>query len=116
MGKIVGYPLAILFFMAGCTTIKVEKTGMEIVDAPVKVLKVGVTTKAEVIKLYGEPSKVSMKEDSEELIYESKTVETPSYMGGLVINEAGRVVTLKRLEVVVRGGVVQSYRFESKGE
>jgi hypothetical protein len=105
-----------LLLLAGCAAVKVESRGTEIMEEPSKVIRAGVTTKDEVIKHYGEPSRVSERDGSEELVYESVKVETPSYLGGLVINEAGRAITEKRLDVVIRDGVVQSYRFEAKGD
>lgn len=107
---------AFLLVSTGCTTVKVESTGRDIKDEPAKVIKVGVTTRDEIIKAFGDPATISTKDGSIELIYESKKVETPSYLGGLVINEAGKAVKLKRLEVVINNGVVQSYKYEAKEE
>lgn len=106
----------LLAIITGCTTVKVENTGTDIRQEPAKVIKTGVTTKEEVLKAFGEPSRISTKDGAEELVYESQKTETPSYLGGLVINEAGRNMTVKRLEIVIQNGVVQSYRFEARGE
>ena len=110
--KIIAVNLGILLLLfTGCAT-TVEKSGKEMEGEPGKVIKTGVTTKEEIIRAFGEPSSSSMKDGAEELVYESEKAETPTYLGGLVINEAGKYVTLKRLEVVVREGVVRSYRYE----
>lgn len=114
--KRIGLSLGILLLLiTGCAT-TVEKSGKDMEGEPAKVIKAGVTTREEIIRAFGEPSSSSTKEGSEELIYESKKVETPTYMGGLVINESGKAVTLKRLEVVIQNGVVQSYKYEVNGE
>ncbi|MDO8444767.1 MAG: hypothetical protein Q7T53_01450 [Deltaproteobacteria bacterium] len=105
----------LLLLVTGCAT-TVEKSGKDVEGEPAKVIKAGITTRDEIIKAFGEPSSSSTKDGSEELVYESRKVETPTYMGGLVINEAGKAVTLKRLEVVIKDGTVQSYRYEVKGE
>lgn len=105
----------LLLLSTGCAT-TVEKSGKNIEAEPSKVIKAGTTTREQVIKAFGEPTGTSIKDGSEELIYESRKAETPTYLGGLVINEAGRAMTVKHLEVVIKDGVVQSYRYEVNGE
>lgn len=106
----------IMFFIAGCATMKIENSGTEIKEEPAKVIKVGVTTRQEIIKLYGEPLKSVSNDGSEELVYEFRRVETPVYLGGHVIGEASKSVTVKNLKVVILKGVVQSYKYETKEE
>lgn len=105
----------LLLVITGCAT-TVEKSGKDMEGEPAKVIEAGVTTKEEIIRAFGEPSSSTTKEGTEELVYESRKVETPTYMGGLIINEAGKAVTLKRLKVVIREGIVQSYKYEINGE
>lgn len=105
----------LLLVITGCAT-TVEKSGNDMEGEPSKVIKAGVTTREEIIKAFGEPSTSTAKEGAEELVYESRKVETPTYMGGLIINEAGKAVTAKRLQVIIRDGVVQSYKYEVNGE
>ncbi|MBI4745997.1 MAG: hypothetical protein HY786_05525 [Deltaproteobacteria bacterium] len=106
----------ILVLVTGCSTAKVESTGRDITEEPGKVIKAGVTTREEIIRIFGEPSRVSKTDVSEELVYESRKEETPTYIGGLVIDEAGKKITLKRLEILIQNGVVQSYKFEARSE
>ncbi len=105
----------LLLLITGCAT-TLEKSGKDMEAEPATVIKAGVTTKEEIIKSFGEPSTSATKEGDEELVYESRKVETPTYLGGMVINEAGRAVTLKRLKVLIRDGIVQSYKYEMKEE
>lgn len=108
--------LGILLLLAtGCAT-AIENSGKDIKEEPSKFIKVGLTTREDIVKSFGEPSKTSAMDGSEELVYESRKVETPTYLGGLVINEAGKAVTLKSLKVVIQNGVVQSYKYEANGE
>jgi outer membrane protein assembly factor BamE (lipoprotein component of BamABCDE complex) len=105
----------LLFLLAGCAAVKVESTGRDIEQEPSKIIKSGITTREEVINMYGEPSTVTTKDGLEELVYESRKVETPTFLGGLVINDAGKDVNAKRLEITIKDGVVQSYKYEAKG-
>lgn len=105
----------LLLLITGCAT-TVEKLGKDMEGEPAKFIKAGSTTREEIIKRFGEPSRSSAKDGSEELIFESRKVETPTYLGGMVINEAGKAVTLKSLKVVIQNGVVQSYKYEANGE
>ncbi len=110
--RIAATGLLLLILTCGCATTKVE-TGTDIKE-PAKVIKAGTTTREEVIKAFGQPSKVSSKDGGEELVYEYQTVATPTFIGGIIINEAGQSITLKRLEIVIQDNVVQSYRFEAR--
>jgi len=106
----------VLVLITGCSTARVESTGRDIKEEPAKMIKAGVTTREEIITIFGEPSKVSKTDESEALVYESRKEETPTYIGGLIIDEAGKNVTFKRLEILIQNGVVQSYKFEARGE
>lgn len=106
----------VIALFAGCSTMKVESTGREIKEEPSKIIKAGTTTREEVIKSFGEPSKATKTEGSEELVYESRKEETPVYLGGLVIGESGKSITAKRLVVVIEKGIVRSYKYEAKVE
>lgn len=116
MRKIVICLAMVLLLVAGCSTARVESTGIDIKEEPAKMIKAGVTTREEIIRIFGEPSRISKTETSEELVYESRKEETPTYIGGLVIDEAGKNITLKRLEILIQNGVVQSYKFEARTE
>ena len=116
MRKIVICLGVILVLVTGCSTARVESTGRDIKEEPGKVIKAGTTTREEIIRIFGEPSNLLKTEMSETLVYESRKEETPTYIGGLVINEAGKNLTLKRLEILIQNGVVQSYKFESREE
>lgn len=116
MRKIVICLGMILVLVTGCSTARVESTGRDIKEEPAKMIKAGVTTREEIIRIFGEPSRISKTDVSEELVYESRKEETPTYVGGLVIDEAGKSVTLKRLEILIQNGVVQSYKFEARSE
>lgn len=116
MKRIIACLGILLVFVTGCSTAMVESTGVDITAEPSKSIKAGTTTREEIIRVFGEPSKVEKTGNSEELVYESKKEETPTYVGGLIMDEAGKKITLKRLEILIQNGVVQSYKFEAKGE
>lgn len=116
MRKIFICLVMILLLVTGCSTARVESIGRDIKEEPAKMIKAGVTTREEIIMIFGEPSRISKTDVSEELVYESRKEETPTYVGGLVIDEAGKNVTLKRLEILIQNGVVQSYKFEARSE
>lgn len=104
-----------ILFTSGCTTLT-ESTGKDIKEEPGKVILLGTTTKADIIRIFGEPSKATAEGGKEELVYEFEKTETPTYLGGLVVGEAGKVTTIKTLEIVIQDGMVKSYRFEAKNE
>lgn len=104
--------LVFILFASGCATVT-ESTGKDI-EEPGKVIRVGTTTKADIIRIFGEPSKATAEGGTEELVYEFKKIETPTYMGGLVVGEAAKVTTIKTLKIVIRDGTVASYKFEAK--
>ena len=106
--------LIFVLFTSGCATVT-ESTGKDI-EEPGKVIQLGTTTKADIIRIFGEPSRAAADGGTEELVYEFKKIETPTYMGGLVIGEAAKVTTIKTLNIVIRDGTVASYKFEAKNE
>lgn len=103
-----------ILFTSGCTTLT-ESTGKDI-EEPGTVILLGTTTKADIIRIFGEPSKATAEGGTEEFVYEFKKTETPTYMGGLVVGEAGKVTTIKTLKIVIQDGMVKSYKFEAKNE
>ena len=68
-----------ILFTSGCATV-IESTGKDI-EEPGKVIQLGTTTKADIIRIFGEPSKATAEGETEELVYEFKKIETPTYMG-----------------------------------
>lgn len=104
-----------ILLTSGCTTLT-ESTGKDIKEEPGKVIRLGTTTKADIIRIFGEPSKATAEGGTEELVYEFKKSETPTYLGGLVVGDAAKVTTIKTLRIVIQDGTVKSYRFEAKNE
>jgi len=102
--------------LIGCSGVVVNTEGVKLDRAVISRIEPGVSTRADVIELLGEPSDIYIDEGSERLIYRFKEKKTPTYAGGLVENELGGRTTTKTLQVVIKDGVAASYKFKEEAE
>jgi len=104
---------AALAALSGCTTVVAKGDGPKIDKALVMELKPGVTDKKAVIGAFGEPAEASSANNEEKLLYIYKEKKTPVYLGGLIENQAGEVSVNTTLEIILKDGVVNSYKYKS---
>lgn len=99
--------------LAGCASTAVRTEGVRIDGARALNIKTGSTTRQEVLQTFGSPSEVNKENDEEKMVYVFREKTVPTYFGGLIESEAQRKETSSTLEIVLRNGVVYSYRFKS---
>lgn len=106
------FVLAVFMLLAGCTTV-VRTQGTKIDREQVLGLKTGVTTRAEVLSTFGTPTDIVVENNEEKLIYVFKEQRVPAYLGGMVESEVQSKESVTTLELVLKNGIVHSYRFKS---
>lgn len=99
--------------LAGCASAIVRTEGVRIDRAQVLDIKVGSTTRQEVLQAFGSPTAVNNENDAEKMVYVFRKKTVPTYFGGLIESEAQRKEASSTLEIVLRNGVVDSYSFKS---
>lgn len=109
-------PLLVLF-LAGCAS-HIERTGRKIYERDVRRIVLGTTERDELVRIFGEPSKVKPLEDgSQEWTFEYRERRSPSYFGGLIVDEKRAKESYQILTVVIdKEGKVVSYHFRTKEE
>lgn len=109
--------LFLVLLISGCAP-KVERVGKKIYEKDVKKIVLGVTNKDDLIALFGQPSKVRVFEDgSQQWVYEYREKRSPSYFGGLIVDEKRAKETIHTLRVTLnKEGKVVSYHFKKKEE
>lgn len=100
----------------GCSAAIVKTEGVKLDRDEISKIEAGVSTRADVIDLLGEPSDIYVDDGYEKLIYLFKEKKTPTYVGGLVESELGGRTTTKTLEVVIKDGIATSYKFRVEAE
>ncbi|MFQ5900550.1 MAG: hypothetical protein ACE5IH_03225 [Thermodesulfobacteriota bacterium] len=109
--------LLLLLGAYSCAAIGLDSTGKSIEEKKVKKIIPGITTKDEIIDIFGKPVKVVDKNAGlEELRYEYKEKRIPLYLGGLFIYEKGAKEKVINLRVLIKDGVVESYHFKMEEE
>ncbi len=103
--------------LTGCATVELGKEGMKIEEKNIKKIMPGSTTRKEVIEAFGEPKEIVEKTAGrEELFFEHKVNEAPTYLGGLVIDKKRAWEQRSTLMVIIKDNIVESYRYEMKEE
>ncbi len=104
--------ILLIVVISGCARIEVRTEGNSIDRSLVTELKPGVTTKEEVLKIFGEPSEAEYNEGRERLVYTYREVKMPVYLG-LIENATKSKETVTTLEIILENNRVSSYRFSS---
>jgi hypothetical protein len=103
--------------LTGCATVELGKEGMKIEEKKIRKIMPGSTTREEVIKAFGEPKEIVEKTAGrEELFFEHKVNEAPTYLRGLVIDKKRAWEQKSTLRVIIKDNIVESYRYEMKEE
>jgi outer membrane protein assembly factor BamE (lipoprotein component of BamABCDE complex) len=103
--------LILTISLAGCTTVETETKGRRIQSDSVMQIKPGITTRASIINLFGNPTEISHVDGVETFLYTYKEEKTPLFFGGLLQLESQKRSSSKSLELVIKDGIVLSYRF-----
>lgn len=103
--------------LTGCATVELGKEGMKIEEKNIEKIMPGSTTRQEIIEAFGEPNEIIEKTAGrEELFFEHKVNEAPTYLGGLVIDKKRAWEQKSTLRVIIKDNIVESYRYEMKEE
>ncbi len=106
--------LAILVLaMLGCTMVETRTEGRRLDSAEIMQLQPGITTRQAAIDLFGAPTEITNKDGEEQLVYTFKEKKIPSYFGGLLVNESNITEEASTLTLVIRDGIVFSYKFNN---
>ena len=96
---------------AGCTYTPGSSEGTQISSAKVQELKIGQTTESDLMRLFGSPTKRERRADETEVWQYTHTRVLNPTLGGAVTIEPIRREVGETFELVLKNGVVQSYRF-----
>ncbi len=98
----------------GCGTYTTTTEGTLIHENMITSIETGVTTEEWIIDLLGEPTeKESLTDDKEKLVYIYTEKSVPKYIMGAVVDESRTIVSKNILEVVVKDGIILSYKYKS---
>ncbi len=103
--------LTLALSLAGCTTVETQSKGHRIQSDSVMQIKPGVTTRASAIDLFGNPTEITNKDGVETFLYLYSEDKTPTFFGGLIQMESQKKSDTKSLKLVIKDGVVTSYKF-----
>ncbi len=103
--------VTLISLLAGCTTVDTRTRGRRIQSDSVMQIKPGVTTKSSAIDLFGNPTEITHSDGIETFIYKYEEERTPIYFGGLLQLESQKRTYSKSLELVIKDGIVYSYKF-----
>ncbi|MFQ5464867.1 MAG: outer membrane protein assembly factor BamE [Thermodesulfobacteriota bacterium] len=99
---------------AGCAAHLTTTEGREIDRAEVAAIKPGATTRAEVIKAFGEPQETSRSDGKERLVYTYSSKRVPTYLGGRVVNRSMTRTSTTTLVITITDGVLTSYDLKTE--
>ncbi|MBI5599187.1 MAG: hypothetical protein HY890_05550 [Deltaproteobacteria bacterium] len=98
--------------LIGCAGTVSKTEGARFEKTQVLEIKPGSTTREAVIAAFGQPAETSTENGAEKLVYVFKEHKTPTLFGGLVESELNAKDQTTTLEVVIKAGVVDEYRYK----
>ncbi len=107
--------IILLLSVYGCATYTTTTEGTLIHENMVADIETGETTEEWIIDLLGPPTTREPLEDGKEKIsyvYTEKRV--PKYLMGTITDESKTITARNLLEIVIKDGVVFSYRYKSR--
>jgi hypothetical protein len=103
--------LIFLILYPGCYYTQRSDEGAQISSAQIQEIKIGQTTEADLVRMFGPPSeKERLADGADALRYTHTRILNPSLAGGVVIEPIQREVA-ETFEIVLKNGAVQTYRF-----
>ena len=113
MKKVLLIILALLVY--GCATYTTTTEGTLIHENMISSIETGETTEEWIIDLLGPPTKrESLEDDKEKLVYIYTEKSVPKYFFNTVVDESKAIVSKSVLEVVIKDGIVFSYKYKSR--
>lgn len=104
--------VTLLIALAGCGTYAYETKGSKINNNLVTGIETGVTTRGEIINMFGTPTEIMVEDTDELLIYEFVEKKTPTYYGVKGLRSSTRIKK-DTLEIKIKDEKVVYYRFKS---
>jgi len=99
----------------GCATYTTTTEGTLIHENMIADIETGETTEEWIVDLLGPPAKrESLEDDKEKLVYIYTEKSVPKYFFNTVVNESKTITTKNVLEIVIKDGVVFSYKYKSR--
>ncbi|MDP2682917.1 MAG: hypothetical protein Q8P28_08970 [Deltaproteobacteria bacterium] len=97
---------------AAISSIKVQTEGIKITKEQAEGIKPGSTARNIIIETFGNPIKMESKTDGTDVLtYTYTEKQTPTYLGEFIVNERQSKITKITLEVIIKDGLVLSYKF-----
>ncbi len=98
--------------LTGCSYTFTSALGTRVTSAQVQEIKLGRTTALDLAKLLGSPAKMEKAMDGTyRLVYEWTDIWSPTFLGGYQARGFFDKEKDEAFEVILKDGVVQSYRF-----
>lgn len=99
--------------LSGCSTVMLSSEGTGIDKSKLSSLKLGETSRQDVVDSFGPPSETQSVEGGEKIVYTFKARKAPTFFFGVIQNDAGALEESTILEVNIKDGVVESYKYKS---
>jgi hypothetical protein len=98
--------------LAGCSYTFTSAVGTRVTSDQIQEIKLGRTTQLDLVKLLGSPAKTEKAMDgTHRLVYEWTDIWSPTFPGGYQARGFFDKEKDEAFEVILKDGVVQSYRF-----
>ncbi|OGQ52614.1 MAG: hypothetical protein A3J24_04795 [Deltaproteobacteria bacterium RIFCSPLOWO2_02_FULL_53_8] len=101
-----------LIALAGCSGVVTQPEGTRIEKSQALEIKPGETTRESLISTFGQPAESKTEGVYERLVFVFKEHKTPTYFGGLVESELNAKDKTTTLEVIIKEGLVEEYRYK----
>jgi outer membrane protein assembly factor BamE (lipoprotein component of BamABCDE complex) len=104
--------LSFAVYLAGCATFETSTTGTMIENDKVDSIEPGITTRADILNVFGTPTETNSEGGVEKMLYTYNETKVPVYLARIK-NKAGAQKTSTTLEIILKGDIVSSYKFSS---
>ncbi|TAN63394.1 hypothetical protein EPN18_02575 [bacterium] len=105
--------IAVTAALAGCAVVSSKNEGVKIEKEKVLAIKPGETTRGEIITSFGDPAETEPDNEGERLKYIFKEKQVREFIGGVIIDEALGSTTTTTLEIIIKDGKVDSFKFKT---
>jgi hypothetical protein len=110
--QVIVYWVSLCILMAGCSYTTRSVKGNKISAAQVQEIKLNKTNESDLLMLLGPPANKENKADGTlSLLYTYHQIKSPTFPGGYVIYGLMDQEEDEVFEVILKGGVVQSFHF-----
>lgn len=99
-------------FLGGCSYTLRSSGGTKVTTEQVQTIRLGKTTEVDLLRLLGPPTRKEQKPDgTARLLYDYSAIRSPALPWGITLYGLFDREESETFEVILREGVVQSYRF-----